>query len=340
MSELRSNVVPSSAKASQPPSFLFVGNSHTYQPKELGGIPGAFARLAGAYGQDVSTFQVTQGGADLADLWEEFEQFMQRSSKDGVVFGTVVLQVGKGSGEGRFVMAEVLRPRYAPLLLEQPSKPPVVLYQTWSTPWPQPSEADELDASLQEYHSVLLSAGIKEVVLAKAGHAFLHVKLSDSVHIYPALWKDDMGHGSALAGVLVAAVLALALKLTEGERLGRILEAMLPNAWRTASPGFAGAAEFGQKAWRNEGKAAPAAVMNLVNDEEDLPLNKYPPGMRTERRDLPFLGDVVAAAAVAVFDRTLSAKPDAADSAPTSSQGGYQAGPKESGSKARRWQKK
>lgn len=34
--------------------FLFVGNSHTYQPKELGGIPGAFARLAGAYGQDVS----------------------------------------------------------------------------------------------------------------------------------------------------------------------------------------------------------------------------------------------------------------------------------------------
>ena len=34
--------------------FLFVGNSHTYQPKELGGIPGAFARLAGASGQDVS----------------------------------------------------------------------------------------------------------------------------------------------------------------------------------------------------------------------------------------------------------------------------------------------
>ena len=73
-----------------------------------------------------------------------------------------------------------------------------------------------------------------------------------------------------VSGVLVAAVLALALKLTEGERLGRqgatcncfnvdlfagrslfmrfvpttacqrILEAMLPNAWRTASPGFAG----------------------------------------------------------------------------------------------------
>lgn len=35
-------------------SLLFVGNSHTYQPKELGGIPGAFARLATAYAQDVS----------------------------------------------------------------------------------------------------------------------------------------------------------------------------------------------------------------------------------------------------------------------------------------------
>lgn len=36
------------------------------------------------------------------------------------------------------------------------------------------------------------------------------------------------------------------------------------------------------------GRGAPAAVMQAVADpEEDLPLNKYPPGMRTERRDLP-----------------------------------------------------
>lgn len=64
-----------------------------------------------------------------------------------------------------------------------------------------------------------------------------------------------------------------------------------------------------------QGKAAPTAVMNLVNEEahrhgmcfrivrlcilsggsgelsleeDDLPLHKYPPGMRTERRELPF----------------------------------------------------
>ena len=31
-------------------------------------------------------------------------------------------------------------------------------------------------------------------------------------------------------------------------------------------------------------------LSNSPAEEEDLPLNKYPPGMRTERRDLPFLG--------------------------------------------------
>ena len=54
----------------------------------------------------------------------------------------------------------------------------------------------------------------------------------------------------------MAALLALALKVTTGERLGRwalkglracvprILEALLPQAWRTASPGFAGISCF------------------------------------------------------------------------------------------------
>ncbi len=89
-----------------------MGNSHTYRPKELGGIPGAFKKLARACTQEVtlasrflephsfycvffvavrcsmerdvnnlrSTFDVTQGGADLVDLWDEFEQYIQRSS--------------------------------------------------------------------------------------------------------------------------------------------------------------------------------------------------------------------------------------------------------------------
>merc|ERR1740121_3562578 len=114
-----------------------------------------------------------------------------------------------------------------------------------------------------------------------------------------------MGHGSALAGVLVATVMAFVLDLgspvasSTQKPLGRILEAMLPSAWRTASPGFAGEVEFGQKGWRDESKSAIASVMELVNDpEEDLPLNKYPPGMRTERRDLgDAFGDALVAAA-------------------------------------------
>ncbi|CAK9116046.1 unnamed protein product [Durusdinium trenchii] len=314
-------------------SLVFVGNSHTYQPKELGGVPGAFARLAASCGHSVSAESVTQGGANLSDLWEEFESYMQRRGTEGVAFDTVVLQVGKGSAEERFIIGEVLRHRYCPLLLSLASNPQVVLYQTWSTAWPEPTEGEELTATLEEYRSVMLAAGMTEVVLARAGHAFLHLKADN--RIYPALWKDDMGHGSALAGVLVAAVLALALKLTKGERLGRILEALLPSAWRTASPGFAGAAEFGQKAWREDGKGAPAAVMNLLNDpEEDLPISKYPPGMRTERRDLPFeFGDVLAAAAAGPLEISMAAD------LPRAGQGGYAAATSPA-PKARRWQKR
>ena len=36
-------------------------------------------------------------------------------------------------------------------------------------------------------------------MLVKAGHAFLEVQAQSE--IYAALWKDDMGHGSALAGL-------------------------------------------------------------------------------------------------------------------------------------------
>lgn len=166
-----------------------------------------------------------------------------------------------------------------------------------------------LDESLEEYRAALLVAGIREVLVARVGHAFLAVREASATlneRIYPALWKDDMGHGSALAGALVAAVMVLSLGLgspsSEGRQrpLGRILEAMLPNAWRTASPGFAGEVKVGQKGWRDECKGAPAELMELLQ-EEDLPLQRYPPGMRTERRDLGVdFGDVLAAAAAEV----------------------------------------
>ncbi|CAK9116047.1 unnamed protein product [Durusdinium trenchii] len=307
-------------------SLVFVGNSHTYQPKELGGVPGAFARLAASCGHSVSAESVTQGGANLSDLWEEFESYMQRRGTEGVAFDTVVLQV-------------VLYQTWIPgqtrrhMNTQMCAQSSAVRARVLSTAWPEPTEGEELTATLEEYRSVMLAAGMTEVVLARAGHAFLHLKADN--RIYPALWKDDMGHGSALAGVLVAAVLALALKLTKGERLGRILEALLPSAWRTASPGFAGAAEFGQKAWREDGKGAPAAVMNLLNDpEEDLPISKYPPGMRTERRDLPFeFGDVLAAAAAGPLEISMAAD------LPRAGQGGYAAATSPA-PKARRWQKR
>lgn len=45
----------------------------------------------------------------------------------------------------------------------------------------------------------LVTLRVEEVVLVKAGHAFLEVQPQSE--IYAALWKDDMGHGSAMAGL-------------------------------------------------------------------------------------------------------------------------------------------
>ncbi|CAE7380863.1 hypothetical protein AK812_SmicGene15760 [Symbiodinium microadriaticum] len=178
------------------------------------------------------------------------------------------------------------------------------------------------------------------VTPARVGHAFLHVRAAraENDRIYPALWKDDMGHGSALAGALAAAVLVRALGLDDGRPLGRILEAMLPSAWRTASPGFAGQAEFGQKGWRDEGKGTTAEVMQLLgNTEEDLPLSKYPPGMRTEKRDLGFaFGDILASAACKAVDACT------VDASAARTAAGYATQPPpaaEAVSKSRRWKR-
>lgn len=321
--------------------LLFVGNSHTYQPKELGGVPGALARLAAAAsaGTQLLVDSVTQGGADLVDLWEEFETFVR---KDGVPcrWDTFVLQVGRGAdANAQFATEQVLQHRYAPLILALAPGARVLLYQTWSGPRPEANEARLLSESLALYSKALHSAGVQNVLEARVGHAFLALQTDMTIdkHIYPALWKDDMGHGSALAGALVATVMLISLGL-EGQasaRLGQILEAMLPGAWRTASAGFAGTEGFGQKGWRDESKGAPAELMTLVGDpEEDLPLSKYPPGMRTERRDLGLaFGDALVAAAKAAT----------AIAEPQSSTGGYSPQPaptKDQAQKSRRWQKR
>lgn len=284
---------------------LFAGNSHTYQPKELGGVPQAVARVAAAVSMDIHVDSVTKGGADLLDLWEEFEAHVLRSLNGReAMWDTFVLQVGRcADSSSRFALAEVLRLRYAPLLLEVQPNCKILLYQTWATPHPTLSEAELLNDSLMVYHSALLGGGLEDISTARVGHAFL--ALRDDPCIYPALFKDDSGHGSALAGVLIAAVIGLALGIyrLEGEGLsqkplGRILEGMLPKAWRTASAGFVGDPEFGQKSWLDVNKGVPKGLKDI---EDDGPLSKYPPGMRTEKSTLdPGFGGVLAAVAIDV----------------------------------------
>ncbi|CAE7614252.1 unnamed protein product [Symbiodinium pilosum] len=237
-------------------------------------------------------------------------------------------------------MVEVLRHRYAALLKELSTR--VILYQTWSGPWPERNEVEELNRTAEEYSAALLSEGVS-VVLARVGHAFLQVRAASAENdrLYPALWKDDMGHGSAMAGVLAAAVIVRVLGLDGDRPLGRILEAMLPAAWRTASPGFAGLAEFGQKGWRDESKGTTAEVMHLLRDtEDDLPLSKYPPGMRTEKRDLGFhFGDILARSALKAADTCEVDVPTALTGGAGYAAQPAAAAPSDSTSKPRRWKR-
>ncbi|OLQ01505.1 hypothetical protein AK812_SmicGene15759 [Symbiodinium microadriaticum] len=139
--------------------MLFVGNSHTYQPKELGGLPGAVGRLTAALGAQVSTDSVTQGGADLLDLWEEFNSFVTSRRKDGAAsWDVVVLQVGKGTEESqRFALTDHLA---IPQQLVARGLPLNVPDGGRSGPWPEENEVEQLNKSMEEYTAALLSAGL------------------------------------------------------------------------------------------------------------------------------------------------------------------------------------
>lgn len=285
--------------------ILFVGNSQTYQPKELGGLPGAVSRLAsGALGFEAQCDAVTQGGADLLDLWEAVEARVRRSAEEGEpAWDVVVLQAGRGGTvEARFATEQALEHRYGPLLIRQQHTCRFVLYQNWADPGADPRQPDSSKA-MRAYRSALFAAGVADVRIAWVGEAFQQLREDEAVdrHLYPALFKDDMGHPSAFAGLLMAAVVAPCLAPDEAPSssrpLGPVLEAMLPAAWRTASPGYAGAAEFGQKGWLDGRRTLPAGLVE-EDDEELGPLAGRPPGTRTERRDLGFaFGDVIVAVA-------------------------------------------
>lgn len=321
---------------------LFVGNSQTYQPKELGGLPGAVSRLAsGALGFQVQCDAVTQGGADLLDVWEAVEARVRGAVAEGErTWDVVVLQAGRGGTvEARFMMEQALEHRYGPLLIGQQSTCRVVLYQNWADPGVDPRQ-EESFAAMRAYRSALIASGVADVRIAWVGEAFQQLREDTAVdrHLYPALFKDDMGHPSAFAGLLMAAVVAPCLAPNDAppscRPLGPVLEAMLPAAWRTASLGYAGVAEFGQKGWLDGRRTLPAGLVE--EDDEDLgPLAGRPPGTRTERRDLGLApGDAIAAVAVLVArtcDSGVAARPEMAKAA--------QAEPPAAGTSKRRWRK-
>lgn len=266
--------------------FLFVGNSNTYQPKELGGVPQAVARLVSAVsGSAAVCDSVVQGGADLCDLWTAVEGRLE----SGDLFDVVVLQVDAGNDvQTQFAVSQVLQKRYAPLILAKLPSSRVLLYQTWLGPNSEDGQ-DQLNSTATVYQSALLTGGLSDVCVARVGFAFLALRESATAdeHVYPALWKDDSGHPSALAGVFIAAVIVLALGFGTGPRaasLEQILETMIPSAWRTASPAFLGLpSEVAQKGWHfNKGGLSEF----LPRHGEDDSLTKYPEGMRTERRML------------------------------------------------------
>lgn len=304
-----------------PRRVLFVGNSLTYQPKELGGLPGAVARVAAAaHQEELHCEALARGGADLLELWGDFEERLLRGGRGpgGVAdaegatecWDAVVLQVGRGGADAaaRFATLEVLQHRYAPLLLERQPGCQVLLYQTWA----EPDEAPELEPPREEgveaYRAALLGAAVPEVRVVWAGRAFRLLREgggagapADSC-IYPALFKDDSGHPSALAGLLVAAIVVLVLGGGEhykgpSRSLGQILAAILPPSWRTASASYTGQAELGQRGWLDGKRTLPVGLLD--EPDEDLgPLGKYPPGLRTEKRALgPAACDALAAVA-------------------------------------------
>lgn len=304
-------------------SVLFVGNSNTYQPKELGGLPSLVSRVAAAAdGSTLTCDALVRGGADLTDLCEEFEAHMQ--AREGPLHAAVLQLAAFSEPGSQLAMLQSLQHRYVPLLLEAGCR--VVLYQTWLGPRPTAADVELLGAGAEVYRALLLEGGIGDVQVARAGHAVLSLMDSsgEDTRVYPALWKDDMGHPSALGGVLNAAVVAGALARGRGgclhgqqqgsaRPLGKMLASMLPATWRTASPGFAGESEFGQKAWRQDGGDAAKGMMALLHAEEDQPLSKYPPGMKTEKRSLGFtLGESLEGAlrvAMVVDDASASAAP-------------------------------
>lgn len=277
----------------------------TYQPKELGGVPQVVQRVSRCQGLLLRCESVTRGGADLLELWEEVEAKLQSET-----YAVVVLQLSScycTTPETVFAIEQALTQCYGPALLAQRAE--VVLYQSLAEPMAAPS-VDHMHA-LDTFRAALGALGL-DVRVARAADAARLVREDQRAHpaVFPALFKDDMGHPSAFAGLLMGASIALCLSPAEPQRLERALEAMLPAFWRTASCSYAGGTS--SKLWNDRGFMGDF----VEEDEDERALAKYPPGTRTERKDLGVAPcEALVRAAVATSQADPSGQVPSADTA-------------------------
>lgn len=212
--------------------ILWVGNSFTFFPVKLGGIPGILNMLARVGGTDC--FDVTpvlKGGATLHDLADEFERSSQMLSSP---IDVVVLQdqstVPAGylcekaglDPDGKIKCVSALKERFAPILKRmQEHGTHVLLYQTWGRDADMHKVPDvlgnfeemskKLAEGYQSYAEALRAEGV-QVDIVRVGDAYVKVsnKYSGKT-IWRKLCADDNAHPTLLAGFLIASVFAVAL---------------------------------------------------------------------------------------------------------------------------------
>mmetsp|Transcript_76989 Transcript_76989/g.214014 ORF Transcript_76989/g.214014 Transcript_76989/m.214014 type:complete len:269 (-) Transcript_76989:31-837(-) len=231
---------------------LWVGNSYTYYPEAIGGVPGALRLLAAAGGaEEAEHVQLVRGGASLVSLAADFERCLEvaASAASGrQAFDVVVLQdqsltpaggaVGRGApGEAREESLAALRQRYAPLLHggQEAGCPEigVVLYQTWGRPasmHKQPEVVGDFEEmsrrtadGYQLYGEVLAASGVANIEVARVGDAYMQlVAEPGDARLFHGLFQDAIGHPTPAAALLIACVFARTLaRLRWRPRLGQ-----------------------------------------------------------------------------------------------------------------------
>lgn len=214
---------------------FWVGNSYTYMPESLHGIPGALSLLADASGSEVYEHKrLLRGGVGLTTLAKDFLQHMQEEEEEeerhSTPFDIVVLQdqsltpgggaVGAAQpGEARNACLEALRREYAPLLQGDGPRG-VVLYQTWGRPalmHKQPEVLGDFEEMSHKtadgyrlYQEALIGEDVAHVEIAACGDAYILLSNDkpQGARLLPLLFEDDIGHPTPVAALLIACVFA------------------------------------------------------------------------------------------------------------------------------------